>query len=156
MARWCGSCRGQMSVEAALLLPTVLLLVAFLVQPACVLYTRSAMASTALELARVMATARCSDEEVRTFALRRLSSVPTLSIFHEGGDEDWEIEASEGEGRVTVRIAGRVRPLPVLGVLASAFGETSGGCVVMRVEAEQDVRADWVGGNYEDWIGIWG
>ena len=156
MTRLWGDLRGQMSVEAALLLPTVLLLVAFLVQPACVLYTRSAMASTAAELARVMATARCSEDEVRAFALRRLASVPKLSIFHEGGDEDWEVEASEDGGRAVIRIAGRVRPLPVLGVLASAFGETSGECVVLRVEATEDVRADWVGGAYEDWIGMWG
>ena len=43
---------GQTSVEAALLVPVVLTLVALLVQPACVLYTRAVMASTAAELTR--------------------------------------------------------------------------------------------------------
>lgn len=76
---------GQMSVEAALLLPVALALIALLVQPACVLYTRSVMAATAGELARLSLTRRGGEDELREFALRRLRAVPDLSIFHEGG-----------------------------------------------------------------------
>ena len=39
--------RGQMSVEAALLVPVLLTVVALLAQPACVLYTRAVMAAKA-------------------------------------------------------------------------------------------------------------
>ena len=60
---------GQTSVEAALLVPVVLTLVALLVQPACVLYTRAVMASTAAELTRLAATSRGDEGDVRSYAL---------------------------------------------------------------------------------------
>ena len=85
---------GQMSVEAALLLPVVLTLLALLVQPVCVLYTRTLMASTAGELARLAATSRGSEDDLRSFALRRLAAVPDLAIFHEGGTRGWEVEVA--------------------------------------------------------------
>ena len=66
---------GQASVEAALLVPVVLTLVALLVQPACVLYTRAVMASTAAELTRLAATSRGGEGDVRAYALRRLAAV---------------------------------------------------------------------------------
>lgn len=147
-----------MSVEAAVLLPVALALVALLVQPACVLYTRSVMASTAGELARLAATTRGDEDDLRAFALRRLAAVPEVSVFHTGGADAWDVEV-EGpgeEGDVRVALAGRVRPLPLLGVLAAALGETEGDEVVLRVETSAPVRADWIGGSYGDWIGIWG
>lgn len=149
---------GQTTVEAALLLPCVLVLLALLVQPACVLYTRGVMASAAGELARVAGTARASRDDVRAYALRRLAAVPDLALFHEGGPNAWEVQVrgpDEG-GRVTVGIEGRVRPLPLLGAIVSALGTAEGGSVVVRVEVVEDVRADWVGGSYADWVGIWG
>ncbi|WP_455138136.1 pilus assembly protein [Thermophilibacter sp.] len=146
-----------MSVEAAVLLPVALTLVALLVQPVCVLYTRAVMASTAGELARLAATSRGDEHDLRAFALRRLAAVPEVSVFHVGGADGWDVEV-EGpgeEGVVTVALAGRVRPLPVLGVLASALGEVEGNDVVLRVETSASVRADWIGGSYGDWVGIW-
>lgn len=155
-ARWVR--RGQATVEAALLLPTVLTLVALLVQPACVLYTKSVMASAASEVTRLAATARGSDDAVRAYVLRRLAAVPDLGVFHEGGAGAWEVrtQGPDDAGRVTVEVEGRVSPLPLLGTIVSALGEADGGGVVMRVEVTRDVRADWIGGGYEDWIGIWG
>ncbi|MBM6675721.1 pilus assembly protein [Olsenella uli] len=149
---------GQMSVEAALLLPVALTLVALLAQPACVLYTRTVMAATAGELARLAATSRGTEGDLRSFALRRLAAVPDLSIFHEGGPADWEIEVTgpDDGGRVTVALEGRVRPLPLFGALVSALGTAVDGTVVVRVETSGDMRADWIGGGYEDWIGMWG
>lgn len=149
---------GQATVEAALLVPVVLTLVALLVQPACALYTRSVMAATAAEVARLAATSRGSEEDVRDYALRRLAAVPDVSVFHEGGPEDWEVE-TEGpgeDGRMTVRVEGRVRPLPLLGTLVAALGPSADGCVTLSAEAALDSRSDWVRGSYEDWIGIWG
>ena len=46
MAPW--NQRGQASVESALLLPTILLLLALLMQPACLLYTRCVMEGAAV------------------------------------------------------------------------------------------------------------
>ena len=145
-----------MSVEAAVLLPVALVLVALLVQPACVLYTRSVMAATASELVRLAATSREVDESLRAFALRRLAAVPDVSVFHEGGPGSWEVEVSgPDDGVVTASIAGRVRPLPVLGVLASALGRVEGGSVVLEVEVSGRARAGWVEGGYDDWVKIW-
>ena len=114
---------GQMSVEAALLLPVVLTLLALLVQPVCVLYTRTVMASTAGER-----------------------------------PADWELEVTgpdEG-GSVLVALEGRVRPLPLLGALVAALGTGGDGTVLVRVETRGDLRADWIGGDYDDWVGMWG
>ena len=153
---WVADRRGQMTVESALLLPTVLVVVALLVQPACLVYTRSVMASA--ELARVALTSRSSDEEERAYALRRLAAVPDLALFHEGGPDAWEVSVSgpSDAGRVSVRITGRARPLPLLGAIASAFGEREGGCVVLSVEATEELRPTWREGSYEDWVGMWG
>lgn len=156
--RGSGRCDGQTSVEAALLIPVVLTLVALLAQPACVLYTRSVMASAAEELVRVRATSHVGEDELRAYALRRLAAVPDVPAFHSGGSEAWEIESSspDDSGRVRVTIAGRVRPLPLLGVLVAAFGELDGGEVVLVAEASREVRANWIGGDYGEWVGIWG
>ena len=153
-----GGRSGQATVEAALLVPVVLTLVALLVQPACALYTRSVMAATAAEVARLVATARGTDEDVRDYALRRLAAVPDVSVFHEGGSDAWEIE-TEGpgeDGLVTVRVEGKVRPLPLLGVIVSALGPSEDGCVTLSVEATLESRSEWVEGSYEEWIEIWG
>lgn len=146
-----------MSVEAAVLLPVALTLVALLVQPVCVLYTHSVMASTAGELVRLAATSRADEGELRAFALRRLAAVPEVSLFHVGGRSAWDVrvEGPDEEGTVGVVLEGRVRPLPVLGVLAAALGEAEGDEVVLRVETSATARADWIGGGYGDWIGIW-
>lgn len=154
---WREDRRAQMSVEAAVLLPVLMLLVALLVQPACLLYTRCVMASTAAELVRLCGTSELGGEEVRAYALRRLAAVPDVAVFHEGGPEAWEVSVEgSGQGSVEASIECRVRPLPLLGVLAGALGEVSGDCVVVRVVTTGDVRAEWVGGSYEDWIKVWG
>lgn len=149
---------GQSTVEAALLIPATLTIVALLVQPACVLYTRLVMSATAHELARVVSTGRGSADEVREYALRRLAAVPEVPLFHEGGPGAWEVltEGPDGAGRVSVSVAGRVRPLPILGAIVSALGTAEGGAVVVRVEASCDLRASWIGGSYDEWVGIWG
>ena len=138
---------GQSTVEAALLIPVTLTVVALLVQPACVLYTRSVMSATAYELARVVSTGRGSADEVRAYALRRLAAVPEVPLFHEGGPD---------AGHVSVSVEGRVRPLPILGAIVSALGTAEGGTVVVRVEVSCDLRASWIGGSYDEWVGIWG
>ena len=152
--------RAQATVEAAFLLPTFLALVALAVQPVCVLYTRSVMESAASQTARLMTTWGEEDlDACRAFALRRLGAVPDVSIFHEGGPLAWDIElapASSG-GSVRVRIEGRLRLLPVIGVFASAMGEADGtGGRSLVSEVAYDARPAWVEGVYESWIERWG
>lgn len=143
-------------MEAAFLLPTFLLLLLLALQPVCLLYTRAVMESAAAETARLMITAEGDDEEAyRSFALRRLQAIPNVSIFHAGGPYAWEFEfirSSTTGGAVGVAIEGFVRPLPVLGVLASAFGEMNAqGDVRVRVEVAYEGRPSWLEGNYGSW-----
>lgn len=149
--------RGQASVEAALLLPTILLLLALLMQPACLLYTRSVMEGAASETARLCATAR-EGLDVRPFAVRRLAAVPEVSVFHVGGQDDWEVKAEgpDERGRVTVRIAGHVRPLPLFGGICELLGESDERGIVLRACVTSSSRPDWLEGSYGSWVGIWG
>ena len=57
---------------------------------------------------------------------------------------------------MTASVEGGVRPLPLLGAIVAALGPTGGGVVRLRVEMTREVRANWIGGEYADWIGIWG
>ena len=150
-------CWGQASVEAAILLPTLLLLLAILMQPFCLLYTRSVMEGAALEFARLRATSDGS-VDVRTYALRRLRAVPEVSVFHVGGEEDWQVRADEmgSEGLVEVEIVGHARPLPLLGGISSVLGEADESGIVLRARACVRTRPKWLEGGYEDWIGAWG
>ena len=76
---------GQASVEVAVLIPVLFLVVALLVQPACLLYTRAVMSGAAAQGARLAASNPSSDEAV-AFVRRRLKAVPEVSVFHAGGE----------------------------------------------------------------------
>ena len=141
MAPW--SQRGQASVEAALLLPTTLLLLALLMQPACLLYTRCVMEGAAVEVARLAATAR-EGFDVRPFALRRLAAVPEVST--EGPDE---------RGLVKVLLSGHARPLPLLGDICGLLGESDEKGLVLEARVTASTRPDWLEGSYGDWVGMW-
>lgn len=153
--------RAQATVEAAVLLPSFLIVLLLALQPICLLYTTSVMESAASQTARLLITGEdVDDESVRAFAMRRLAAIPNVSIFHEGGPLSWRIElerASGGAGAVGVSIEGMVKPLPVLGAFAGAFGETNAmGDVRLRVEVSYDGRPSWLEGSYGDWISAWG
>ena len=151
--------RAQATVEAALLLPVLLVSVALVLQPVVLLYTRTAMYLAATETARAAATAHAgaSEEEYVAYAKRRLAVVPAVDIFHMGGESGWEVSVEGmGESQVVVEISGRARTLPLLGVEAAAFGEVSGNVVVLKAKVSEDTRAEWIGGSYESWISVWG
>ena len=150
---------GQSSVEAAVLLPTLMLLMGILMQPAFLLYTRMVMRSAAGECARVLLTASKDDEDAcRRFALRRLEAVPNVSPFHVGGRDGWEVtfDYAEDASSVSVDIVGRLRPLPLLGIAASAMGEREGDLLVVRTHVTERLRPAWFGGGYGSWQQMWG
>lgn len=156
-----GEERAQATVEAAVLLPSFLIVLLLALQPICLLYTTSIMESAASQAARLLVTGEdVDDESVQAFVMRRLAAVPDVSIFHEGGPLSWQVElerTSGTAGAVGVSIEGTVKPLPVLGAFASAFGETNTmGDVRLRVEVSYDGRPSWLEGGYGDWISTWG
>lgn len=155
-----GTSLGQASVEAAILLPSLLFVIGMMTQPACIFYTRSVMAAAAAEGARVVSTqsSRTSAEEIESFVRRRLRAIPNLSIFHEGGEEGWEInvDTNESEKISSVEVKGKFKPLPLLGLFSAALvgpGKTEGELVV---KAEESLRPEWLSGDYESWVSVWG
>ena len=155
-----GRTRGQSSVEAAILLPTLGLIVALLAQPACLAYTRALMYVAAGEAARVLATApeEGRDELVLDYVRRRLKAVPEVSAFHEGGQEDWELTAELSEdGRwAKVNIKGHVRPLPLVGIAVQALYPHDEEGSLLEVNVTEQVRPLWLEGSFNEWISAWG
>ena len=146
---------GQASVEAALLLPTVLLTLGMLLQPACLLYTRMVMAQAAAETARLLVTSDAGDEAVRAFCLRRLGAVPDTGLFHAGGEQDWRIDLSNEGGSVEVSITGHVRPLPVFAFAAGLVLDHDDAGIVVHVAHAQRLRPTWLGGDEDGWASVW-
>ena len=147
---------GQASVEAAVLIPVLFLVVALLVQPACLLYTRAVMSGAAAQGARLAASNPSSDEAV-AFVRRRLKAVPEVSVFHAGGEGDWSINVEgAGSGRSRVEGRGHARPLPLMSAISGALLGSDGAGVVLEVTVEVSSHADWVNGSYGDWVGVWG
>lgn len=146
---------GQATVEAALLMPTLLLTMGLLLEPACLLYTRMVMGQAAAETARLLVTSSDSPEIPKQFCLRRLAAIPEVSLFHVGGSDDWDIELSNDEGAVSVSIRGHARPLPLLGLLAGGVLGCDGEGVILSVRYEAALRPSWLGGDAHDWAAVW-
>lgn len=152
-----GGVRGQGTVEGAVVLPSVMLVFALLLQPVCLSYTRSVMRSAAAECARAAATAYGADTSAcKDYALRRLRAVPEVPLFHVGGTEDWQVSISRGDAQVQVSIEGHARPLPLMGALAALASRSDATGVLLSVDLTEKTRPSWVGGSYADWQGIWG
>ena len=154
--------RGQATVEAALLIPALLLGLVIAVQPGIVLFDRVVMESAAAEGCRALETASAADEgEVVEYVQRRLGAVPAVSAFHEGL---WSVEV-QGAGQsgqcVSVRISHGYRPLPLVGQGMGLLGLVGGnGLVRQEVFREMSIHDEWAlesefGLSYESWIDRW-
>lgn len=140
-----------------MVLPSVMLVFALLLQPVCLSYTRSVMRTAAAECARAAATAYDKDlSACKSYALRRLRAVPEVPLFHVGGTGDWTIAIDRSDSHVHVSIAGHARPLPLMGALAALASSSDSSGVVLKVELSENTRPSWVGGSYADWQSIWG
>ena len=148
---------GQGTVEAAVVLPSVMLVLALLLQPVCLSYTRTVMRAAAGECARAAATAHGGNMAAcESFARRRLEAVPEVPLFHVGGPSDWQVELAASDGHVDVTIRGHARPLPLMGALAALATMSDGQGIVLQVSLSEDLRPSWVGGDYDAWQQIWG
>ena len=159
---------GQATVEAAFLIPVLLVALLLLVQPGILLYDRLVMNAAASEACRLRATktdaAGDMAESCEAFVRRRLGAVPPVSCFHvhEGGCS-WEVrlEGDEGSDEVRVSIVNEARPLPLIGAGGALLGILNErGNFRIEVEARQRTQPEWIdsssaGDDPSGWVGAW-
>lgn len=155
--RFCSE-SGQSTVEAAVLLPALLVVFGLLLQPAILLYNRCIMNTAAAEACRLVATGSSDDASARAYIERRLKAIPQVPIFHV--DETWNIAWSHSDdGTAQVSIENRAQPLPLFGILAGLTNVIDeDGAVIQHVELSCSPTPSWVGEqgySPSDWIGEW-
>ena len=113
--------RGQGTVEAAVAIPVLFLLLLMLLQPGIVLYDRLVMGNAAAEGCRLLATATNAYGDMsgscEAFIRHRLAAIPQHDCFHvHRGGCSWDIALSGNESSqtVTVSIGNELKPLPLL------------------------------------------
>lgn len=152
---------GQATLEAAFLLPVLLLGMTMALQPGIILFDRAVMEAAAAEGCRLLETlAAGSEEEAKAFVMRRLEGVPDAAAFHVG-EWDVRLEGNEGSETVSVRIAHALEPIPLVGVGMKLVGFTdAGGLYRQEVEMTRAAKDSWLmesshGAQPRDWIERW-
>ncbi|MCL2136331.1 MAG: pilus assembly protein [Coriobacteriia bacterium] len=157
---------GQGTVEAALVIPVLFLLLLMLMQPAILFYNRMVMENAAAETCRLLATktdfSTYSTEKYEGYVKRRLSSIPPLDIFHASSSgKAWLIELSgdENSSYVTVSITNYLKPLPLIGGGAALLGMLEDGYLVQTVVVTMPTQPSWASqpdvGPPGSWPGQW-
>ena len=160
--------RGQGSVEAAVVIPVMFLLLLLLLQPGIVLYDRLVMGNAAAEACRVLATGTDAfgsmARSCEAFVRHRLAAIPQHDCFHvHGSDCSWDIRLSGGElsGTVTVTIGNELRPLPLFDAAAKLAGVTNArGNLEIRESVTMPTQPPWVASSElgmapSSWVGGW-
>ena len=160
--------RGQGTVEAALVIPVLFVLMLLLLQPGIILYDHIVMGDAAAEGCRLLATATDAPGSMQAsceaFIRHRLAAIPQQDCFHvHRGGCSWNIQMEGGEstGTVTVRISNEVRPLPLFDGGSRLLGLTNAaGNLSIEEAVTLPTQPGWVssspsGANPADWIGAW-
>jgi hypothetical protein len=145
--------KGQGTVEAALVIPILFLLLLMLAQPTILFYNRMVMENAAAEGCRLLATktefGNYSNDRYEGYVLRRLASIPPVDIFHASASgQIWVIDLSgdENSKTVTVTITNHLKPLPLIGWGAGLVGLLDDGYLVQRVSVTMPTQPDWAHG----------
>lgn len=159
---------GQGTVEAAVVIPILFILMLLLLQPGIVLYDRIVMGGAAAEACRLMATktdaAGSMRDSCEAFVRHRLSAVPQHDCFHVHGSRcSWDIKLAgdESSESVTVTIANELRPLPLFDAGAKLLGLVNGdGNLRIEESATMPVQPGWASSSEHglvpsSWIGAW-
>lgn len=160
--------KGQGTVEAAVVIPVLFLLVLMLIQPGIMLYDHVVMGNAAAEACRLIATKTDAlgsmDASCEAFVRHRLAAIPQQDCFHvhEGRcGYDISFDGGESSENVTVRIRNELRPLPLFDAGAKLLGMTnSSGNLVIEKSATMSTQPSWVAGSVEglvpdSWVGAW-
>jgi hypothetical protein len=158
---------GQATVEAAVLIPVLFLLILMLTQPVILLYNHIVMGNAAAEGCRLLATGTrqgmYSQDKYEGYVKRRLASIPPLEIFHvRGGVKGWNIAlvGDENSKEVTVRITNKLKPLPLLDWGFAIFDKRDeNGYITQEVEVTMPTQPAWVwesgSGGPAEWTRQW-
>ena len=159
---------GQGTVEAAVVVPVLFLLMMLLIQPGIVMYDRIVMGNAAAETCRLLATSSDSygsmERSAEAFVRHRLAAVPQHDCFHvHGGSCSWDISltGNEASATVTVEIKNELKPLPLFDATLALLGMTNGsGNLEIRESVTMPTQPEWVecsklGLNPPSWIGAW-
>ena len=160
--------RGQGTVEAAVTIPILFLLMLLMLQPGIVMYDRIVMGGAAAEACRLLVTSTDAlgsmEESGEAFVRHRLAAIPQHECFHahEGGCS-WDIDllGDEASGFVTVRIANEIKPLPLFDAGSTLLGLTNGsGHLVIEESVTMPTQPSWVasspaGADPAAWVGAW-
>ena len=159
---------GQGTVEAAVVIPVLFLLLLMLIQPGIVLYDRLVMGNAAAEGCRLLATRTDVHGSMagscEAFIRHRLAAVPQHDCFHvHHASCSWDIEliGDETSETVTVRIGNELKPLPLFDAASKLLGMTNGsGNLEISEEVTLPTQPEWVAGSEHgiaptDWIGEW-
>lgn len=157
--------QGQGTVEAAVVIPIVFIMILLLIQPGIVLYDYLVMQNAAAEGARLAATTSQSElsSSCSTFIRNRLSSIPQQELFHvHEGACSWDIVVTGGESTEVseVRITNQLQPLPLFDAALSLLGATNdAGNLELTVSFSQQNQPQWVAssvsGTPVDWVKAW-
>lgn len=141
---------GQATVEAAIMIPTIFLLILLLIQPGIILYDLTIMNEAASETCRVLATSNDENKSkiCEPFARRRLAAIPQQENFHNHNDGcSYEIifEGEQSCEYVSVEIKNELTPLPFIGFLSDIFGLLNENKnFEIKAYAQQKIKPSWV------------
>ena len=157
--------KGQGTVEAAIAIPVLFLLLLLLLQPGIVLYDRLVMGNAAAEGCRLLSTATSDMAgSCEAFMRHRLAAVPQHDCFHvhqAGCSWDIELSGDESSQEVTVRIGNELKPLPLFDAGSKLLGLTNAnGNLEIEEVVTMPTQPEWVasveiGFEPSSWIGAW-
>ena len=160
--------KGQATVEAAVSIPIVFVLMLLLIQPGIVLYDRIVMGNAAAEACRLLATRGDAfgsmDGACEAFVRHRLAAVPPHDCFHvHDGGCTWDIALAgdETSESVSVSIGNELRPLPLFDAASTLLGMTNAsGNLEIRETVTMQTQPDWVSSSEiglapSEWAGAW-
>ncbi|ACV23026.1 Flp pilus assembly protein TadG [Slackia heliotrinireducens] len=151
---------GQATVEAAFLIPVLLLVMLMAIQPGIILYDRIVMQSAAADGCRMLATLRPEDASSARFVVERhLKAVPDAPLFHQG---DWavDLQGNSQSDLCAVVIQNSVQPVPLIGAAMGAAGALDAGgmyCFEVEVKLEKDswLAESGSGMDPRSWVDRW-
>lgn len=147
--------QAQSSVEAAFIIPVCAVLLLCLLQTLCLFYTKAIMYSASQQAIRALQTTTDTGA-VQAFVKRRLAMVPEVSLFHNGGMQDWIVDCAKSEAHLCqITIRGHAKPLPLFYGALRLFVDADEKGIVLEEKTSSRVRPQWLEGDYEAWVSLW-